>query len=531
MGYIFISYSHKDKTYAHKLHRSLIEQGFDAWIDDRIDYGSRWPREIEARLQGCVAFVLIMSPDSYESDWVQNELSLARQLNKPIFPVLLDGNVWWHLQTTQYVDVKGGKLPPTKFFVRLAELAPRDLDYHPSTKDEPKEPAPSGVSIGKNVSGSVIVSGSGNVINVNNQETPASSLPRKEAKPQEPVVKPAPLVEKKMEKQKGPVPKFDFRLLAIGGIVLLVLILGGMGLNYLIQHLPTATATMTSPENTATFELPTLTDVLFTSTPQPTETPLPAPTLGIGSSMTGQDGMILLYVPAGKFTMGAKAEDALAECQKYQSGCQLSWFKNEEPPHEVDLTAFWLDQTDVTNAMYTKCVSAGKCDPPSDTSHYNNSSYANHPVVYVNWNKAKTYCEWAGRQLPTEAQWEKAARGTDGRIYPWGNTAPDNTLLNYNSNVGDTTEVGKYPKGASPYGTLDMAGNVWQWVADWYNDTYYQSSPSSNPLGPDSGQSRVLRGGTWFINDDGVRSADRGWNGPTNTVAYFIIGFRCSRSP
>ena len=140
MGYIFISYSHKDKAYAHKLHRNLLDQGFDAWIDDRIDYGSHWPHEIENRLQNCVAFILIMSPDSQESDWVQNELSFARQLKKPIFPILLDGNVWWHLGTIQYVDVRGGKLPPTGFFVRLAEIAPRDQDDARSeTEKEEKE--------------------------------------------------------------------------------------------------------------------------------------------------------------------------------------------------------------------------------------------------------------------------------------------------------------------------------------------------------------------------------------------------------
>ncbi len=165
---------------------------------------------------------------------------------------------------------------------------------------------------------------------------------------------------------------------------------------------------------------------------------------------------------------------------------------DETPQHTVYLDAFWIDRTDVTNNMYASCVSTGACTAPISTtsststiisSYYGNSAFDNYPVIWVTWYDATAYCKWAGRQLPTEAQWEKAARGTDGRIYPWGNTAPDDTLLNYNASIGDTTAVSSYLRGASPYGALDMAGNVWQWVNDWYSDTYYRSSSSSNPLG------------------------------------------------
>jgi formylglycine-generating enzyme required for sulfatase activity len=238
-----------------------------------------------------------------------------------------------------------------------------------------------------------------------------------------------------------------------------------------------------------------------------------APALGIGSNMIGKDGMTLLYVPAGEFLMGSTNATTLAQ----------NW---EKPQHPVMLDAYWIDQTDVTNAMYAKCVSAGKCSPPSDTSHYGNSNYANHPVVYVSWNDALAYCLWAERRLPTEAEWEKAAGSTDGRIYPWGNDAPNNHLLNFNNSVGDTTEVGKYPAGKSIYGAYDMAGNVYQWVNDWFSDTYYQNSPSSNPLGPDTGKERVLRGGSWSSNGT-ERSADRGRFYPTS--AGPSMGFRCAR--
>jgi formylglycine-generating enzyme required for sulfatase activity len=272
------------------------------------------------------------------------------------------------------------------------------------------------------------------------------------------------------------------------------------------------------------------------STPSPTETPVPASsTPEISPTMIpDKDRMILLYVPAGEFIMGIKAEDALAECQKFHLDCQLDWFKDGEPPHTVNLDAFWIDQTEVTNAMYAKCVQDGKCDPPGSIksfagdSYYGNSEFDNYPVIFVSWEDATAYCSWANRRLPTEAEWEKAARGENALVYPWGNDIPDNNLLNYNGVMGNTTEVGKYPSGASPYGALDMAGNVMEWVADWYDASYYSNSPSSNPLGPDSGQDRVLRSSSWLDTGMEVFSASRGANDPT--LKYDLVGFRCALS-
>jgi eukaryotic-like serine/threonine-protein kinase len=236
--------------------------------------------------------------------------------------------------------------------------------------------------------------------------------------------------------------------------------------------------------------------------------------------ISDKDGMTLLYVPAGEFKMGAADSDSQATDM-------------ERPQHPVYLDAFWIDQTEVTNAMYTKCVKAGACQAPAQTksftrdSYYGNPQFDTYPVVNVAWNDAKQYCTWAGGNLPTEAQWEKAARGTDGRIYPWGNDAPDKTRLSYDQKVRDTTQVGDYPTGASLYGVLDMAGNVYEWVADWFGETYYASSADRNPAGSTSGDGRIVRGGSWYSVASRVRASYRNWSSPD--YRDDDIGFRCAR--
>lgn len=243
--------------------------------------------------------------------------------------------------------------------------------------------------------------------------------------------------------------------------------------------------------------------------------------------------MTQLFVPAGLVKMG---------------GMDILMENDELPAHDVTLDAFWIDQVEVTNGMYALCVDAGVCRLPvkvnSDNraDYFGNPEFKDYPVVYVTWYDASAYCEWAGRRLPTEAEWERAARSDDMRNYPWGNEPPNGENSNSNNIVGDTTRVGSYGIGASPFGALDMGGNVWEWVADFYQPKYYAESPSANPMGPNNGglnYLRVIRGGSFQDNLFDLRTSNRGYEvGPDptklpNDDAHYgrssvKIGFRCA---
>ena len=271
----------------------------------------------------------------------------------------------------------------------------------------------------------------------------------------------------------------------------------------------------------------------------PAQTPIEhSPNRGIGSTtVSDKDGMTLVYVPEGEFEMGS--QDGLSD---------------EKPVHTVYLNAYWIDRTEVTNAMFSAFINDTSYQTDADKagfswafngSKWEKISRANwqhphglssslsgleeHPVAHISWNDAQAYCEWAGRRLPTEAEWEKAARGMDGRIYPWGNQVPNASLSNYSLNIGDTTTVGSYADGASPYGALDMAGNVWEWVADWYGRGYYNSQNDwTNPVGPSSGVYRMMRGGSWNTHPAAICTFSRFWYYPSNT--NIVNGCRCALS-
>ncbi len=245
------------------------------------------------------------------------------------------------------------------------------------------------------------------------------------------------------------------------------------------------------------------------------------------------DGMEMVYVPAGEFEMGSDQQGS-----------------NGHPVHTVYLDGYWIDQHEVSNAQFSEFVKASGYQTDAEKGGWGwvsgekteaswqhplgaESSLEgkeNHPIVQVSWNDAAAYCKWAGGRLPTEAEWEKAARGGDGRTYPWGNHEPTCDAANFSDCVGGTVPVGSYSAGTSPYGVSDMAGNVSEWVADWFEDEYSLENVS-NPIGPETGEARVMRGGSWMFGTDffGINlvSAYSRVSAPSDN-RNTDTGFRCS---
>ena len=246
-------------------------------------------------------------------------------------------------------------------------------------------------------------------------------------------------------------------------------------------------------------------------------------TIPSDQTLPSTDSVPMVLIPAGEFLMGSPESETLAH-------------DDEKPQHRVNLDAYYIDIYEVTNSLYANCVKSEACSSPRDVSsktrvsYYDNPDFGNYPVIWVDWNQARSLCQWRGARLPTEAEWEKAARGIDGKSYAWGDKTPDCNFANFRGCVNDTSQVGSYSLGVSPYSVFDMAGNVWEWVQDWYQIPYYASlSAWSNPLGPNSGDGRVLRGGSWASTEGFMRSAHR--NSFDASETNDGIGFRCARTP
>jgi formylglycine-generating enzyme required for sulfatase activity len=219
-------------------------------------------------------------------------------------------------------------------------------------------------------------------------------------------------------------------------------------------------------------------------------------------------------VPAGSFLMGSDTGAA-----------------DERPVHRVHGSAFVMDRNEVTNGRYQACVRAGACTPPAlrgsatRKRYFDEPAFADYPVILVSWSQAQAFCTFAGGRLPSEAEWERAAAGNAPRTYPWGESAPDCSKANFGGCAGDTDRVGRRPAGQSPFGAFDMAGNVWEWTADWYDAGYYAQSPSSDPTGPANGSLKVMRGGCWLSDASSLRTTCRKPELPDAWAPN--VGFRC----
>lgn len=361
-------------------------------------------------------------------------------------------------------------------------------------------------------------------------------------------LKPVAVTAPPVEKPKPQPAKF-----LVGGVLVLCIVLGlgGTALFMAWQNMREDPVTPTAPAtNIAVLPAANTTTAEPTDIPSPTASPSPTE---IALFMTDPQGVTMVLVPAGKFTMGNTLEQSLGECVTLAANragefCQEQFFTDETPAHQVYLDAYYIDQYEATNASYEQCVDAGICRPPqrrnsqTRNDYFGNPAFNNYPVIWVDWNMAKAYCEWRGARLPTEAEWEKAARGETPQAFPWGSSfsdtranacdrnCPDQARASaqFNDGFAEIAPVDSFPDGASVYGVFNLAGNVSEWVADWYHPEYYMrvGNDASNPLGPPSGQQNIIRGGSWNRLPINLRTLTRAAREPNFTAND--VGIRCA---
>ena len=549
---VFLCHAKEDKPTVRELYRQLTAEGWlDVWLDaEKLLPGQEWDIEIEKAVEQADVVLVCLSTHSVDKEgYVQKELRFVLNIadEKPegtifVVPLRLDDcQVPRRIRAWQYVDYFPKSQRKWAYQRLLESLKKRAGKLGiPFEKTAPPPVVPVEGEFAK-AERERKAREERERLAAQKAENDRIAREKAEAERAAKAERDRLARQKAEERRKATAEAFrkiNFkRIFAIGGVVLALFVLFFIGKS-IVDNLPSVPTPTQISEVSETSEIsPTFTAAPPTKAPTeiPTITFIPEP--GVGDTwISPKDGMVMMFVPAGKFTMGS--DDGSDD---------------EKPVHDVTLDSYWIDQTEVTNAMYAKCVQAGGCTSPSYTgsytrrSYYGNSEFDDFPVIYVSWNDANTYCSWRGdgTRLPIEAEWEKAASWDadtkEKSIYPWGNTFMG-SLLNFcdkNCSFGwadktvddgyaDTSPVGNYPNGVSFYGALDMAGNVGEWVTDWYSNTFYASLPSSNPLGPDSGSARVVRGGSWFINVNYVRSSDR--DRFTPDYSGTLVGFRCSRS-
>lgn len=526
---VFISYRRKDISWALAVYQYLTSQKYDVFFDYTHIPSGDFEQIIVSNIKARAHFVLILTPTALDrtsnsGDWLRREIETAIDEKRNIIPLFFDDfsfsspNVKEKL-TGKMADISryNGLEIPSGFFIEAMERlrkryinVPLDAVLHPISSKVKKV-----VNKEKANANNALLSLQGEIdelVGSIKDEGEISFLQMLQ-------VFLSGVVAGGNLRRKLNIRPYIFSAGILFLAVLCFLGVRSLKVNTNTEETPAPTQSVDAIEITLTPNKSVSTGIAFSTISIPASSatvPLvtATPKLNIGSTLTGEDGMTLLYIPAGEFTMGLDGDNA------------------DNPAHVVNLDAFWIDRTEVTISMYTMCVDEGSCIQPrsngsrTQSSYYDNPKFGKFPVVWVRWDYAMSYCKWAGRRLPSEAEWEKAARGPEGYVYPWGNNYPTIDLSNYDDLIRDTTAVDDYLEGASPYGALNMAGNALEWVTDFYDSVYYINSRSSNPTGPLMGVNRVMRGGSYKDTVSDIRAVYRYERNPLEATSY--IGFRCA---
>jgi len=543
---IFISYRRKDISWALAVYQYLTSQKYDVFFDYTSIPSGDFEQIIISNIKARAHFVLILTPTALDrcsqpGDWLRREIETAVDEKRNIIPLLFDG---FNFASPSIVEKLTGKLAaiprynaldiPSGYFIEAMERlrsrylnVPLNAVIHPVSTEVRKV--------------------------VKEEQVAADKALEQKRDDIEELVKPA--EEKHLKPKQGPAEKAtefpspvrreargevkppNLRLYGIGLGILLIAALGIYGINSLIQNgvrqetpMPTFTAqlvsTMTSVPITQTQLISTNTELSAALTP--------TPQIAAGSTKAAPTGdMTLVYIPAGQFTMGLSSdqvETLRPLCNSPACEELLSLSHN----YRVELSDFWISQTEVSNGSYALCVSSSGCTEAKSQNNLIAYPDSNYPVVWVSWQQARDYCNWAGGDLPSSAQWEYAARGNDGRLFPWGNTFPDAEHANVDHLDGQAPlqPVDSFKNYPSPFGLLNTSGNVWEWTLDWYDPSFYDPNTTLiNPL-VDSEQyvingspARVIRGSSAWFPSVFASVAVQDWEYPDQP--NFGIGFRC----
>lgn len=558
---VFLSYASQDKTHVRELSRRLVGEGWiDTWQDEKnLLPGQDWRVKIEEAVEEADVVIIVLSQHSVSKEGhVQKELRYAREiaLEKPedaifLIPLRLDEcEVPRGLRFYQWVDYFG-EIKDSSYKALINSLK---LRYEQKMKVDEAEHLHK-EQVERKVANEKAEKETFEKARLKEVEEVRLRL-AKEKSERETVENAAREKEKRDRKEKelrtrktressernkrdtekkevkpAPVkPKTSSQVVYwFGGVIVMAL-----GIVFLSSLNNPSSILQPTPENTQTKIISTLPQATLkpSRTPTPKSTTTPANTLSptpLLTEITDAKGVQMALVPEGEFTMGSDDD---------------SGFGWSQPAHQVYLDAFYMDVYEVTNALYKACVDSGSCTPPREEKsytrghYYGNLGFDDYPVVLVDWRQAENYCKWRDASLPTEAQWEKSARGTDGRTYPWGegrDCSRANTWdwIPNKACVGDTTVVGKYKSGKSIYGIYDLMGNVAEFTADWFDENYYSISPNINPLGPSIGEYKVVRGGSFYQFDRGNTTYAREIESVNLSGDLFVnyhIGIRCVKN-